>query len=403
MKSWRKFCAAAFLSAAFLGALGACGNEGNEAAPEPAEEAAEETQPEAAAPVETAEFSGRDFLNWFYEYGQWRTLENASPITGHPGGFVTDASGRPSAEDLELILNTASLAVTSGGRSDWYMVVVEDTDAQNEIIGKIEGQARATSDGTVTVLMFSERLIREDLRTDEVVGFAPDRGYYNVGIVTGYLNMAAVALGYGTRMFMTPAIPGNGFHGGERWLEAEHFLDGRYYVMGSTGETFSAENMKFVNAVVIGSPAEVDPDLDIDVDVVSHATTRQFPHNWSIWDPANATGPIIPVVEDDEVEETAAQVELVLEDGVFTGSAYGFFSQPLVVEVEVDGGVIVSIEVLEHGETEEYFIRASEGFGNILGMIPQILESQSLELDAVSGATATSDAILEAVADALGF
>jgi len=344
-------------------------------------------------------FDGREFLNWFYQYGQWRTLENASPVTNHPGGFVIDSSGRPTNEDIELILNTASLAVTSGGRTDWYMVVVKDTDAQNEIIGEIEEVSRATSDGTVTVLIFSERLIREDLRTDEVIGFAPDRGYYNVGILTGYLNMAAVSLGYGTRMFMTPNIPGNGFRDGERWLEAEHFLDGRTYVVGSTGDEFSTENMKLVNAVVIGTPAPIEDE----VDGITHATTRLFPRNWSIWDPANATGPIIPEVEENE-NEVQAQTpsESNFTDGVFTGVAYGFFNVPLVLEVTVENGAIVSIEILEHGETEEYFVIASEGFGETVGMIPQIIEAQHLELDGVSGATATSVAILEAVANALG-
>ena len=348
---------------------------------------------------EQAAFDGRKFLNWFYQYGQWRTLENESPVTGHPGGFVTDASGRPSDEDIELILNTASLAVTSGGRTDWYMVVVKDTDAQNEIIGKIEDVPRATSDGTITVLIFSERLIQEDLRTDEVVGFAPDRGYYNVGILTGYLNMAAVSLGHGTRMFMTPNIPGNGFREGNRWLEAEHFLDGRTYVVGSTGYEFSTENMKFVNAVVIGTPAPIEDN----VDGFTHATTNLFPRNWSIWDPADATGPIIPEIDDVE-DEVVAPIpsERNFTDGVFIGTAYGFFNIPLVLEVTVENYSIVSIEVLEHGETEEYFIIASEGFGETDGIIPQIIEAQHMELDAVSGATATSEAILEAVADALG-
>jgi|GEM_PF-1814229 len=378
MKSLKKYFGITFIAVAALFILTGCNGNGSD------------------------EFDGHAFLNWFYEDAQWRTLENASPITGHPGGFVTDATGRPSDADIELILNTASLAVTSGGRTDWYMVVVKDTDAQNQIIGDIEGLPRATSDGTVTVLIFSERLIREDLRTDEVVGFAPDRGYYNVGILTGYLNMAAIALGYGTRMFMTPNIPGNGFRDGERWLEAEHFLDGRTYIVGSTGDVFSTENMKFVNAVVIGTPAEIEAAY---IDEFSHATERLFPQNWSIWDPANATGPIIPEVDDDGEETNAAQpgqAEGNFTDGVFTGSALGFFNTPLVVEVTVEGGAIVSIEVTEHGETEDYFVRASEGFGGVVGIIPQIIEAQHLDLDAVAGATATSDAIVEAVADALG-
>lgn len=355
---------------------------------------------QAAEPAAEREFNGRDFLTWFYEDAHWRTLQNKNPNTGHPGGFVRDESGRPSDEDLELILNTASLAVTSGGRTDWYMVVVKDTDAQNEIIGKIEGVSRATSDGTVTVLIFSERLIRTDYRTDEVVGFAPDRGYYNVGILTGYLNMASVAMGYGTRMFMTPNIPGNGFREGQRWLEAEHFLDGRYYVLGTTGEAFSTENMKFVNAVVIGTPAE----LEYDTDVFTGATTNSFPRNWSVWDPAYATGPIIPEVVEAPAAAPApvATPANVFTNGVHTGTAYGFFHRPLTVSVTVANGVITSVEVTEHGETPEYFMQAAQGTSTVTGVIPQIESTNSLDVDVVAGATGTSYAILNAVADALG-
>ena len=383
MKKFRSAFGILFILMAII--LVGCGSE---------EEASVQPEPEVEDQVA---FDGREFLNWFYQDAQWRTLQNASPVTGHPGGFVTDTSGRPSSEDIELILNTASLAVTSGGRTDWYMVVVEDTDAQHEIIGEIEGVPRATSDGTVTVLIFSERLIQEDLRTDEVVGFAPDRGYYNAGILSGYLNMSAISLGFGTRMFMTPNIPGNGFREGSRWLEAEHFLDGRTYVVGSTGDEFSTENMKFVNAIVIGTPAPIEDNAD----GFTHATESLFPRNWSIWNPADATAPILPEVDATEDEVTSAPSERVFADGVFTGTAQGFLN-PLVVEVTVENGAIVSIEVLEHGDTEEYFIIASEGFGETTGIIPQIIEAQHLELDAVSGATSTSTGILEAVIDALG-
>jgi len=340
-------------------------------------------------------FDARQFPRWFYEEGVWRTLEIANALTGHPGGFVTEASGRPSMEDIELILNTASLAVTSGGRTDWYMILVTDTESQHEIIGIREGIPIATSEGTVTVLIFSERLIRTDLRTDQVIGFAPDRGYYNVGILTGYLNMIAVSMGFGTRMFMTPGIPGNGFRNGERWLEAEHFLEGRYYIMGATGDRFSAENMKLVNAIVIGTPNRT---------VETFTTQRLFPQNWSHWEPgqtaavggapAGAAGPVITLADIDPIAN--------LTNGVFTGRAYGFFHVPLVVEVTVAGGVITGIEVLEHRETELYFVMATQGSGGAVGVIPQMLETQNVSgINAVAGATATSTAVVRAVADAL--
>ena len=337
-------------------------------------------------------FNARQFPAWFYEEGVWRTLEIASALTGHPSGFITDISGRPSMEDISLILNTASLAGTSGGRTDWYMVLVTDTQAQHEIIGIREGVPIATSEGTVTVLIFSERLIRTDLRTDNVIGFAPDRGYYNVGIVTGYLNMAAVAMGYGTRMFMTPGIPGNGFRNGERWLEAEHFLEGRYYIMGATGDRFSTENMKLVNAIVIGTPNRA---------VETFVTQRLYPQNWSHWEPGQTTAAVAGAPR-----AAAQQIEITpvtnLSDGVFTGSAYGFFHTPLVVQVTVAGGRITAIEVTEHRETELYFVMATQGTGGAPGVIPQMLAAQDVYgIDVVAGATGTSEAVVRAVADAL--
>lgn len=334
-------------------------------------------------------FDARQFPQWFYQEGVWRTLEIANALTGHPGGFITDASGRPSMEDIELILNTASLAVTSGGRTDWYMVLVTDTEAQHQIIGRRNDQPFSTSEGTVTVLIFSERLIRTDLRTDEVIGFAPDRGYYNAGILTGYLNMVAVALGYGTRMFMTPGIPGNGFRNGERWLEAEHFLHGRYYIMGATGDRFSAENMKFINAVVIGTPNR---------SVETFVTQRLFPQNWSHWDPAQAA---FAVTGEPRIAARRAEVTPLgnLSDGVFTGSAYGFFHTPIVVQVTVERGAITNVAVTEHRETDWYFTQATQGPA---GVIAQILQTQNVhEIDVVSGATGTSEGIVRAVSNAL--
>ncbi|HBH12407.1 MAG TPA: hypothetical protein DDX29_04680, partial [Clostridiales bacterium] len=208
------------------------------------------------------------------EEGTWRTVQNNRPENNQVGGFVTDVSGRPSQEDLETMLHMASLAVTSGGRSDWYMVAVTDPAEQLEIVGNKYGTA--TSEGTVTVLVYSERLIRPEFRTDEIAGFQPDRGYYDAGIVTGYLNVAAISLGYGSHMFLTPAIPGvNGFNEGGLGLEAGKYIEGTEYYMGNTHEFHSTENMKFVCAIVIGT---------LDESVEAGVTDKEFPDNWHIWE-----------------------------------------------------------------------------------------------------------------------
>ena len=61
----------------------------------------------------------------------------------------------------------------------------------------------------------------------------------------------------------------------------------------------------------------------------------------------------------------------------------------------MEGGTITDITVLSYRDDERYFSRASET------VIDSILENQSLRVNAVSGATFSSNGILEAVADAL--
>lgn len=222
-----------------------------------------------------AEYDAASFVTWFEEEGTWRTITNDSSAKegGTAGGFVTDASGAPSKEDLEAMLHMASLAVTSGGKTDWYMVAVTDPEEQKAIIGDKYGVA--VSEGTATVLVFSERIIRDELRTDDTNSFQPDRGYYDAGIVTGYLNVAAIALGYGSHMFMSPALEGvNGFNNGERGLDCDKYLEGTTYYNAAKHESYSNENMKFVCAVVIGT---------LDETVETGLTTKEFPDNWSIW------------------------------------------------------------------------------------------------------------------------
>ena len=64
---------------------------------------------------------------------------------------------------------------------------------------------------------------------------------------------------------------------------------------------------------------------------------------------------------------------------------------PIVVGVVVEDGVITEVEVLQHQETP--------GVGSVAvdWMPGRIIEANSVEVDAVTGATVTSDAIKEAV------
>ena len=80
-------------------------------------------------------------------------------------------------------------------------------------------------------------------------------------------------------------------------------------------------------------------------------------------------------------------------DGTYTGSEFGYVGE-IVVEVTVKGGRIASVKVTRHQEKQ--FYSAMED------MPARIIEAQSLSgVDAVTGATITSDAIVNATAKAL--
>lgn len=93
-------------------------------------------------------------------------------------------------------------------------------------------------------------------------------------------------------------------------------------------------------------------------------------------------------------ETPAPPDENVLADGVYQGSAQGR-NGPITVEVTVEGGVIADIEVISQSETPRYYEQAE-------AVISSILSAGSPDVDAVTGATISSEAIKAAVAAALG-
>ncbi|MFO7941047.1 MAG: FMN-binding protein [Bacillota bacterium] len=150
----------------------------------------------------------------------------------------------------------------------------------------------------------------------------------------------------------------------------------------------------------IGGPAlEEIPEAMIEqqsteVDAVSGATATSNGVMDAVENALFATGEE-PGDESEEEPEEEIEVDLsAVADGVYTGTAEGYGGE-LSVEVEVSGGELVRVEVLEHDETPEVGGPATEE-------IPaQMLETGQVGVDAVSGATVTSEAIMRAVADAL--
>jgi len=83
-----------------------------------------------------------------------------------------------------------------------------------------------------------------------------------------------------------------------------------------------------------------------------------------------------------------------LEEGTYTGSARGYKDQ-VTVEFTVQGGEVTSISVVSHSDTAAI---AEPAFNKL---IEAVLSSQSLDVDMVSGATASSEGFLNAIRAAL--
>ncbi len=66
------------------------------------------------------------------------------------------------------------------------------------------------------------------------------------------------------------------------------------------------------------------------------------------------------------------------------------------MSVTVNGGNITDITVISYQDDDRFFSRAESS------VISQILSSQSVDVDTVSGATFSSNSIIEAVSNALG-
>ena len=84
-----------------------------------------------------------------------------------------------------------------------------------------------------------------------------------------------------------------------------------------------------------------------------------------------------------------------LTDGVFVGTARGYGGD-ISVRVIVEGGLIVEVYMFDHNETPVIYSMAEAI------VTSAIISTQSTDVDTVSGATQTSQAIIEAVNEALG-
>jgi uncharacterized protein with FMN-binding domain len=105
---------------------------------------------------------------------------------------------------------------------------------------------------------------------------------------------------------------------------------------------------------------------------------------------------IVSSIGDSSISNINEQLEgVVLKDGTYEGEATGY-QDGLIVSVELKDNVIVSIQIIDHNEKKSRFYTPA------IEQIPEaIIDSQSLDVDTVSGSTFTSVGIINAVKNAL--
>ena len=82
-----------------------------------------------------------------------------------------------------------------------------------------------------------------------------------------------------------------------------------------------------------------------------------------------------------------------LKDGIYEGTAMGY-AGPVTTRITIKNGKIVKAEVVSHNETPEYFAYAEK-------ILLSIVNANTYDVDAVSGATVTCNAIKDGVHKAM--
>lgn len=116
---------------------------------------------------------------------------------------------------------------------------------------------------------------------------------------------------------------------------------------------------------------------------------------------------IDPPKNDDADNGEDADARKLYADGTWEGSGDGYAvkvdgeDSPIVVKVTTKSDYIVGIEIVSHSEDNPYWRYASKGKGSVKSVPKQIITKQTADVDAVSGATYSSNGIMAAVKDAL--
>lgn len=101
----------------------------------------------------------------------------------------------------------------------------------------------------------------------------------------------------------------------------------------------------------------------------------------------------VEAVSSEAEEETLPK--LPYADGVYVGSSRGY-GGAVRVQVTMENGSITEVEILDASHETKQFLRRAKR------LLTTVVETQSWEVDTVSGATLTAEGLIGAVENALG-
>ncbi|MGE5483359.1 MAG: FMN-binding protein [Bacteroidota bacterium] len=109
--------------------------------------------------------------------------------------------------------------------------------------------------------------------------------------------------------------------------------------------------------------------------------------------PKEEMKPLVPLADLSKLADVYS-TPINAPDGKYTGAAMGK-EDPVTVEVTITDGRIVEVKILQHGDTPLLSDAAFETLPDA------IVEAQSTKVDAVSGATLSSEGVINAVRAAI--
>lgn len=326
-------------------------------------------------------------------------------------GFLGGVENRPSKEELETMLSLANTYFQCHSLTGTHFVVIQDAEEQAEIMSMFCQYLGLDTTGTVMVLVMADGVKDQAHHAAQYFpgpsatnGGNPEYwnmyfGIYEAGWASGYLNLLARDMGYRTRAYAALNIPnaetgevdlyGTGgnfaYITGENW-DIEKYMttkDGSesfdHYVM-ALDDTIPLEgNVTLLCAMLIGSIDEND--------AVSGATTLDYTRmqNYDFWD-----------WDDSYAPNAGGALDLsAVTDGEYVGTGENMHGN-VTVNVTVEGGKIASIALTD--ETKANVISSEE---TIDAFFAAIIDAQSPDVDGISGATTESNALRDAVKDAL--